>query len=85
MTIVQLLPADSGGATTTTAAAVAELVVDGATTSLAIPSGLLSAGQTYVAELVARSSPGAAGAVQASVGVPFGEAAVWTATFTTTP
>lgn len=55
-------------------------------TSLSMPAGLLQAGRTYVAVITARVSPGeAGGASPYRVGVPYGEASLWTETFTTAP
>jgi hypothetical protein len=74
----------SGAATVGTH--VAELVVDGATTSLQLPAGLLEGAASYVARLTARSSPTDAGqATPLRMGVPFGEGTLWTVPFTTVP
>jgi hypothetical protein len=55
-------------------------------TSITLPAGLLQAGHTYVALITARVSPGdAGGASPYRVGVPYGEASLWTEVFTAGP
>jgi hypothetical protein len=70
--------------TATVGARIAELVIDGATTALALPPGLLQGATTYVARVTARSSPTDAGGVTPlRAGLPFGEGVLWTVPFTT--
>lgn len=72
--------------TATEGTRLAEFVVDGATTSVTLPAGLLQAATTYAATVAARSSPtDAGGTTPYRAGVPFGEGRLWTAPFTTAP
>lgn len=68
------------GTTSTSATFVAELITTG--TSVSVPAGLLAAGKTYVAQIVAREAPDDRPAdAPYRIGASDGEAILWTGTF----
>jgi len=73
-----------GGATASRE--VAAFWLPASATSLGVPAGLLLPARAYVALITARTSPGdAGGGSPLRVGLPYGEASLWTEVFTTAP